>query len=45
VPIGAQQVEHGWLLRYEHDDRRYEVELLEDDGLVSVARAGWTLRD
>jgi hypothetical protein len=42
VPTGAERRGQGWFVRYELDERRYEVELLEDDGLVTVVRVGWS---
>jgi hypothetical protein len=44
-PIAAERVGSSWLVRYRLHDRRYEVELLEEDGLVTIARVGWTERD
>jgi len=45
VPVAAERAGERWLIRYRLADRHYEVELLEDDGLVTIARAGWTNDD
>lgn len=42
APIAAERSGDGWVMRYRLDDRRYEVELLEQEGLVTVARVGWS---
>jgi len=43
--VGAEVREHWWGVRYRLDDRRFEVELHEDDGLVTIVRAGWGVED
>jgi hypothetical protein len=40
--VGAEHRPASWLVRYRLDERRYEVELLEEDGLVTLARVGWS---
>jgi hypothetical protein len=40
--VGAEQRPASWVVRYQLDERRYEVELLEEDGLVTLARVGWS---
>lgn len=41
----SRRVDGGWTIRLLGDGRRYEVELVETEGLVTISRTGWTLLD
>jgi len=43
--VAAEASEQRWVVRYRLEDRRFEVELHEEDGLVTVARVGWSVDD
>jgi hypothetical protein len=40
--VGGEELADGSrVVRYQLDERRYEVELVERDGLIEIARVGW----
>jgi hypothetical protein len=41
VPVATERRGEGWVVRYRRAEHRYEAELLEEDGLVVIARVGW----